>query len=73
MTKQTVQEAVETLEKIGLATCEIKKPTNFTVINIEINGDLCIIRGSLNTFGKIRDVTRVYKVVKNWSGNHDMR
>jgi len=54
----------EFLTKRGLKAIMIKAPASFDIAEIEMQGDLVLLRGWTSAFGKSRETTRVYKRVK---------
>jgi hypothetical protein len=54
----------EFLEKRGLKAIQVKAPASFDIAEIEVQGDLVLLRGWTSAFGKTREITRVYKRVK---------
>lgn len=42
----------------------VRCPSSFDVTELEVSGDLVILRGYTNAFGSVRDATRVFKRVR---------
>jgi len=45
-------------------TVRVKTPKSFSLWEVEMTGDIVILRGSKQVFGEVREVSLVYKRVK---------
>ncbi len=57
-------DAQELLTEVGKKVLDVQAPASFDLESVEMSGQLVLLRGYVNVFGKVREVTRVYKRVR---------